>query len=123
MNLRYEIKRLQAVVDKAKPGENVTPEDYELMVSTLKMAKNMQRLRCGAMTISGAIILTIAAGFAVIYGYDADLGQKIQKWSVPVCLGGLVAANVMGRRFLRNFDETKKKIKQLENSHISRMFR
>ena len=123
MRLRYGIKMLQIITDKAKPGENVTQEEYDIMVSVLKLVKDMQKLRCGALTISGAIVLSLGAGLAVKYGYDFDLGTQIQMIAIPASIGGFAANRALVKKCYRKFDEAQKMAKQLKDLSLSQMFR
>ena len=123
MSLRQGIKLLDDIVARAKPGENVTREQYDLMVSTLKMARNMQKLRCGSMIITNAILISLISSFVVKYGYDFDLGMKIQICLIPTTGVGLWGRHVLHNKLKRKMAEAKIQMDRLHDINMSQMFR
>ena len=123
MSLRYGINQLKIIINKAKPGENVTQEDYDTMVSILKLAKDMQKTRCAAQVIAHTMLISFVATLAIKYGYDVELGQKIETVVLPAGVAGCGGVALLKKRLIRLLYEAKAKADKLHNNYLSRMFR
>ena len=123
MGLRQGIKQLDSIVVRAKPGKNVTQEQYDLILSTLKLARNMQKLRCGSVIITNAILISLISSFVIKYGYDFDLGMKIQICLVPTTVAGLGVRHMLHNKLKRKMAEADIQIKRLHDINMSQMFR
>ena len=121
--MRQTIKHLQNIVNQAKPGENVTQEQYDIMVKTLQMARDMQKLRCSVNAITGAIVVSCLAGWAVKYGYEYDLGLQIQMYVLPVNALGIGIEWALVKKLRRTRDAADVQIKKLRQINLSKTFR
>ena len=123
MDFRYGIKQLSAIVNQAKPGDNVTQEEYDIMVSVLNMTKKMQKLNVSANVIAMAIAVSCIANLAIKFGYDADLGTKIQHYVIPIDLVAFTGVGLLKARMMHIFENAKGQVDKLHNINISQMFR
>ena len=123
MNLRHEVKKLEAIVSLAKPGENVSQEEYDIMQTTLKMAREMQKLHCSAMIISQTVFWSLVGTLVVKYGYDFDLGLKIELCTVPLGICGIVADGMIIKNLKAKLAKADAQVKKLKEINLSKRFR
>ncbi|MBR2286092.1 MAG: hypothetical protein IJ866_01380 [Alphaproteobacteria bacterium] len=123
IKMRESIKKLQAIIEQAKPGENITQAEYDLMCKILKIARDMMRLRAGVQATTTVIIASVIAGFAVKYGYDYDLGTKIQSYTIPINAGLLGGEYLMVHKLRTKLAIAKDVVKKINEIYLSRTFR
>jgi len=123
MNWHYAIKTIEPIVAQAKPGVNVTQEQYDIMKSTLKMAKQMRNLYRGTYLVGGTVLVSVIGCFVVKYGYDFDLGIQIQYYVTPITVVGGVADVLLIKKLIDLKNKAHAEIKKLHDINMSQMFR